>query len=181
MPHHTVVILGLTVSEWAAWVQAIGTVAAVYGAFWLHRHRLDVDRRKQVGNILAVVKATEEFTATLKAAFDGPGGAALETALIETHGSLVINAFLRALHEIPVQDVGVPAGVVALLSLRIQVEILGKEIESFRDLGKTNHATAAATVLNTLAKITADCRTIHRVLDARQPSHTREDGGKFLP
>jgi hypothetical protein len=167
LAHHLGLFLGLASSEWAAWVQALGTIGAVCGAFAVHVLRSNASRKEQLKSIVAVVRATDEFAETIYTAFRGPGGLALETALIEAHDKIIIAAFVRALNELPLQIVGSAEGVIALLSLRIQVEILGKEIVAFRaNAPAADSLTLTGNVTKTVKKIRKDCASLNMALNA---------------
>lgn len=123
----------------AAWVQAVGSIAAIIGAFWISNrqasaaiqavntaHKLEQrDRRR---SILAVAEACAEHARRIDDAFSQPNP---RLALTAVYDRTIINGMVGALGSAPAHEVGSRDGVIALLSLRDQFAFLGQSVDTY--------------------------------------------------
>jgi hypothetical protein len=131
----------LSSSDWAAWVQAIGSICAIIAAVlisWaqsrlaresLTRSQLIADKARQSG-ILAIAEAALEHARRIDEAVSRTeSGDAV--ALSQVYDQTIIDGIVQALTAVPAQEVGSRDGVMALLSLRDQFRFLGVQVEKF--------------------------------------------------
>ena len=128
----------ITSSDTAAWVQAFGSIAAIYCAYRVgatqaraallavsEAARLQ-DERKAKGHI-AVVEAATAYAAEIKKAVD----AGDPFALINIYHTSVTQGYAKALRAIPAHEVGDADGVKSLLSMSNQFLLLEASLEIY--------------------------------------------------
>lgn len=143
---------GLGSAGAAAWMQAIGTLIAVAGAFGISqaqskaalRSILDAqklsDDSKRIG-VLAVVRAARAHATNIgDAVFDHP-----PLKIYEVYDKTVIAGVVGALSEAPLYEIGSPVAVVEILSLRDQFIFLGNQVEDYIN-GPMRHNSMAGTL-----------------------------------
>lgn len=118
----------------AAWIQAIGSIVAILGAFWIGKmqvsdaHRIEKQARQR--SILAIAEAAHEHARRIGEAISQaePGR---PLTLYRVYDKTIIDGMVRALTGVPVQEIGSRDGVLALLDLTNQFAFLGIAVESF--------------------------------------------------
>ncbi len=126
----------------AAWVQAVFSVLAIAGAYWIgksqsraalqsveHAHRLVLAEKRKA--ILSIIEAAGVRTKAISDAFDLTSESEMLLQLYKIYDKTIIDAMVRALSSVPMYDVGSTAGILALQSLHDQVVFLGKSVEAF--------------------------------------------------
>ena len=115
------------VAEWAYWVQAIGSIVAISGAFFLgdrqarssvrlvvYADRVTAIRKAKA--ILAVTNAAQAHTSRAMKAFDSDGFSYI--ALACNYEDTTMQSLIQALADIPAHEVGSYNAVAAILRIR---------------------------------------------------------------
>jgi hypothetical protein len=137
--------IGLSKSDWAAWVQAIGSIGAIIGAFEVgrrqvessRRHAMEMDRlarERKIGAIVAVAhhavsqaKATEEGFRTISTDV-------LQVALDRGIDSLA--EATDAVFSIPLHEVGPSAAVAQFAQLQVTLKRMNGTFQQFKQLDR---------------------------------------------
>ena len=127
-------------SEVASWIQAFGSVMAIFAAIWISDRQetvaLDSKRRSILAIVEAVYQRAEIYRSMiLNSDFENH---LPNSELYNVYDRSVITGITRALSGIPLYEVGSSEGVMALILLNDQFLFLGKEIENFM-AGIHNH------------------------------------------
>ena len=123
----------LTSEQWAAWVQAVGSIAAVLGAFWLSRLQFrDASRLQQVASVSerrrryeALVGFLEGAIPEYRAALSALSGTDPETHFRENSTLELMSEFHKALQQVSPLDMPSRVGAMALVQLR---DLLGTAV-----------------------------------------------------
>jgi hypothetical protein len=131
IPHHLSMFSHLTSSDWAARVQAfgaIGAAAAVLCVVWLRPGAALKARQK---NLLAIAEAGLVRAKQTGEVVARPDPLNISDVLYIVYHQTIIDGIVKALTNLPAQEIGSRDAVMALLSLRDQFRILGTSIEIF--------------------------------------------------
>jgi hypothetical protein len=123
----------------AAWFQAVGSIAAIAGAFYISERQTKAALRSLVAaqsaqekarqrSILAIAEAADEHARRIGDAFSKDD---IYVALAFVYDKTIIDGVVGALSNAPVHEVGSRDAVMALLSLRDQFVFLGIAVETF--------------------------------------------------
>jgi hypothetical protein len=133
-------------SDWAAWVQAVGSIGAIVGAFEVGRRQAEASRRqaidldvlaqqRQVDAIVAVVNhSIDQATASADSFMNMPTDV-LRFALQEPIYSL--SEATDALLAIPLHEVGTGAAVTQFAQLQVVLKAMQATIDRFKALERT--------------------------------------------
>jgi hypothetical protein len=119
--------LKFTRADWPAWVQAVGSIAAIIGAYWVSGIQIKADtvaaveaearaQRRQRGSILAIAKAAIEVVDVLPKAADHNLQGRLAVSIL--YDKRVFEGFINALEAVPIHELGSARAVTALLGLK---------------------------------------------------------------
>jgi len=123
----------------ASWVQGVGTILTIAGAFLISEQQTRValratldaqqaqEKARQHG-IMAVAEAADEHARRMTEALES---ANVYLALASVYDKTIIDGVVRALGDAPVHEIGSRDGVLALLSIRDQFVFLGNAMEVF--------------------------------------------------
>ena len=127
--NHVSLFSQLTSSHWAGGLcAAIGSVVAALYVVWLRPGAALKARQK---SILAIAEAGLVRVRQIGDVFAPPGSLDISGVVYVIHHRTFIEGIVEALTNVPVHDIGSRDGVVALMSLRDQFQILGTSIEIF--------------------------------------------------
>lgn len=127
-------IYKLKSTEWASWVQAVGSIAAIFGAFWIGKHQADVQRhvaeraRKDVlgdrnSTIKGVLDRVFQHCLNIEGLVTDPARA-MDHPFAFLYIKTNIPAAQRLLDEIPLYELGSGELVHAVLDLKSEVQVL---------------------------------------------------------
>ncbi|QYG08078.1 hypothetical protein [Janthinobacterium sp. PAMC25594] len=116
-------------SDWAAWVQAIGSVTAILGAY--HLGHIQVERAKQdrLKAFFAICTAAFERSELACAIFGVNGDLSRQYA---DYDDSRLESIINALNAIPIHEVGNAEAVAAILDLRDQMFFLLGAVKDYR-------------------------------------------------
>lgn len=109
----------------AAWVQAVGSIAAIVGAVWGIRYQMERSERKRLESILAVAEAAIERVDLVGRLMSEPDP---RISLVREFDQSMLDGVLSAFAGVPVHEVQSGKGVIALMALRDQLGFLGRAI-----------------------------------------------------
>jgi hypothetical protein len=123
----------------AAWFQAMGSIAAIGGAFFIGERQAAAALESVIAaqaaqgiarqkSILAIAEAADEHAGRIGDAFSKDD---IFFALMSVYDKTIINGVVGALGNAPAHEVGSRDGVMALLSLRDHFVFLGIAVEAF--------------------------------------------------
>jgi len=114
----------------AAWVQAVGSIAAIIGSVWVVRFQAGTARRERLESILAVADAAvayaDQFDTLLKSA--NP-----RLAISMKFHQSVVDSVVGAMSAYPVHEVRNHQGVMAFLAIRDQFIFMGGAMQALLD------------------------------------------------
>lgn len=117
--------------EAPAWVQAGGSVAALFIAIWISRSSIRHAAKAKRKNIYAIAEATHTYACIIRKAIDETEWVTGNNSQIyAVYNKVVIEGIVKALQEVPVHEIGSSKGVLAMLSLINQMEFLGLAVET---------------------------------------------------
>ena len=120
-------VFGLNKSEWAGWVQAIGSILAVVGAWLGIRYQLERSEQKRVEAILAVAEAGIERVELVARLMDEQDP---QIALVRDFHQAMLDGILIAFKGVPVHELQSGRGVIAFMGLQDQLGFIGRAISA---------------------------------------------------
>ncbi|MFM0218242.1 hypothetical protein [Paraburkholderia caledonica] len=131
--------------DWAAWVQAIGSIGAIVGAFQVgrrqiesgRRHALEMDRLERTRKNQAVVAVVHHAVSQAKAAEEGFRN--MPTDVLRTvldRGIYALVEATDALFSIPLHQVGPSAAVVQFAQLQVTMKRMSTTFQRFGKLDR---------------------------------------------
>jgi len=136
--YQTIINKGFLSTETSGWMQVIGSILAIMGAFFIAKHQSDMTlqsifdsqkiadetRRKR---ILAVVLFARTHAENIGNAISDKES----LKIYDVYDKTIINNVVSALSSIPLFEVGHPSAISALLALRDQFIFLGSQVEIY--------------------------------------------------
>lgn len=117
-----------------AWIQAIGSIMALVVAIYLSRRAARCNELSRRKAILAIAAAAHTHACKIRSAVDVmEWGKGANPQIHEVYHRVVIDGVVKALHGIPMHEVGSSDGVLAILSLSDQMVFLGASVEALID------------------------------------------------
>lgn len=138
-------VLDLNKQDWAAWVQAVGAIGAIIGAFEVGRRQvvadrmqaIDMDRLERQRKMGAVLAVVNHAVSQAKAAVDGfqliPTDVLREVLRSDLYGLEVAS---NALFAIPLHEVGSAEAVVQFAQLQVTLKEMSRKVEQFKMLDR---------------------------------------------
>lgn len=123
---------GMTSSEVAAWVQAVGSIGAILSAVWISRRSADKALKEKRKSIRAIAEAAHDFSIKVRDVVVEKDD--YQEAFRLLHGFYNISridSLVKAINGIPMHELGSSEAVTAMLSLGGQVALLGVAVEGF--------------------------------------------------
>ncbi|MEP6883955.1 MAG: hypothetical protein ABJC66_04310 [Gammaproteobacteria bacterium] len=118
-------------SEWAAWVQAIGSIVAVGAAWKAISHQIALARKARLNGILAIAEAAFTHAHRIDEIFSSGDTLSRSGTLYSEYDETIPNGIVRALNGVPIHEVGSRDAVIALLSLEDQVGFMRDAIKRY--------------------------------------------------
>lgn len=115
-------------SDWAAWVQAIGSILAIVGAWLGIRYQLERVTKQRRDAIIAIAGAANARADQVRGYLLG---ADPHFELSTKFHQSIIDGLVHALNGASVDEIGSPEGVSAFLEMQYQVVLLGTAIQAF--------------------------------------------------
>ncbi|SAL11978.1 hypothetical protein AWB64_00461 [Caballeronia sordidicola] len=123
----------------AGWVQAIGSIVAIFIALRIGQQQSDASiasalsaqqhsERTRQRFALAIVQSANDFAVDVRKAFDAKD---IGFGLLSVYDRKVVDNLVAALNALPLHDIGSPEGVSSVLSMRLQFVLLGNAIDAF--------------------------------------------------
>lgn len=110
----------------AAWVQAVGSIAAIAGAFYAARESAKTSARLKEERlrcrVLAVIESFLGKVENISGLISDPHES-VNPDFYASYSSVSLNGFLRTLEVIPVLELPTPTAISSLLDLKIQSEL----------------------------------------------------------
>jgi hypothetical protein len=116
---------------WAFWVQAIGSILAIAGAYHIGDRQAVRALQNRNKSYLAIYAAAMERTALVESIF-GKDEQTWQARHVEYDPSLIASV-IKAIDALPLPELGSAQAVIAALGIRDQLNWLIKSIEAFRD------------------------------------------------
>jgi hypothetical protein len=134
-----VALLGLNKSELASWVQAVGSIAAILGAFWISNSQIIKEQKRRVDesiakldSICAVVKsAVDHSNSFLEFTGQKPNKFAFQSSW-EMVFSEALASSIDSLKAIPAHELGSYELVINFMMIRSSVAKVASGPQSFR-------------------------------------------------
>lgn len=125
--------------KWAAWVQAIGSIAAIAGSLWVARSQAKADLQRVIeaqrlaeeSKKMAVFALGEAAVDRVKPIKDALDQKDPRSALFGVYHPSVVRSLAGAISAAPIHELGSKEGILALLAIRDQLLFLEESIESF--------------------------------------------------
>ena len=132
----------LKAADWAAWVQAVGSIGAIAGAFWIADRqsktaieaiKLEAGQaaRDKRTSAIAIVDAAFERARVIRASIEGIDPMDAKSNLYITYDKSITEGLVRALSGIPMHEIGSSKAVASLLLFTDQFTFLDRAIEKF--------------------------------------------------
>lgn len=109
-----------------AWVQAGGSVAALFIAIWISRSSISHTASAKRKTIFAIVEAAHTRAYNIRKAIDTGDNSQIYAVYDKT----VIEGVVKALQGVPMHELGSSKAVLAMLSLTDQMVFLGSTVET---------------------------------------------------
>ncbi|RQY73100.1 hypothetical protein DF110_06010 [Burkholderia stagnalis] len=133
----------LKAADWAAWVQAVGSVVAIMGAVWatksqtkvaidavVTQHKLEREERRKAAK--AIVEAAMLRASEIRKQFTSANRAdEVQTLIRKSYDKTILDGLVHAMYGIPVHELGSSVAVTELLLLRDQFVFLAGAIQRF--------------------------------------------------
>lgn len=114
--------------EWASWVQAIGSILAIVGAWLGIRYQLGRATKQRRDAIIAIAGAANARADQVRGYLLG---ADPHFELSTKFHQSIVDGLVHALNGASVDEIGSPEGVSAFLEMQYQVVLLGMAIQAF--------------------------------------------------
>lgn len=114
--------------EWASWVQAIGSILAIVGAWLGIKYQLERATKQRRDAIIAIAGAANARADQVR---EYLRGADAQSELLTKFHQSIIDGLVHALNGAAVDEIGSPEGVSAFLEMQYQVVLLGAAIQAF--------------------------------------------------
>ncbi|GJG94335.1 hypothetical protein [Cupriavidus pauculus] len=115
--------------QWASWVQAIGSIAAILGAVWVVLHQIRLAEKARLNAILAVAGAARDlatqFRTKLKNEEEG------YELVARLHQPSVLGNYSGALASLQPHEIRSAVGIAAFLELRKEFNFMDRAIDEY--------------------------------------------------
>lgn len=129
----------LTAETWASWVQAVGSIVAIAGAYFIGERQAksarraaaemqDRERSGKLASIFAICTAAHERAKFVYKVFCEVPADSITRSFDYDHS--LVRSVIKALEAIPVHEIGNANAVIALLDIRDQLEFMIKAIDT---------------------------------------------------
>lgn len=144
-----------TREEWPAWVQAIGSIAAIAGAFFIgdwqakatHQNDLKVrqaELNRKNGSILAIADAAHYQAAHVAKNYGGEETIPPRLVLFLIYNEKIIDDIVAALGAVPIHDLGSYEAVAAFMQMKNNFTYLAKFLKRDNELAKNDEESLQA-------------------------------------
>lgn len=114
-----------------AWVQAGGSVAALFIAIWISRSSISHTASAKRKTIFAIVEAAHTHACNIRKAIDVMGfNSGNNIQIYAVYDKTIIEGVVKALQGVPMHELGSSKAVIAMLSLTDQMVFLGSAVET---------------------------------------------------
>jgi hypothetical protein len=129
--HSPTMISDLAGSNWMAWIESGGAIAAIAVVLWVVWLQPRAVRKARQKGILALAEAALARARQIGAAFAQPNTLDISSITFAIHQQTAIDGIVQALTNVAAREIGARDAVAALSSLRDQLRSLGPSIEIF--------------------------------------------------
>ena len=114
-----------------AWIQAIGSVAALFIAIRISRSSINHAASEKRKTIFAIAEAAHTHACNIRKAIDVMGwNSGNNFQIYEVYDKTIIEGVVKALQGVPMHELGSSKAVLAMLSLTDQMVFLGSAVET---------------------------------------------------
>jgi hypothetical protein len=124
----------LSCSDFAAWVQAIGSILAILGAVWISRWEIHQEKKFKINSISVIAKQVQKRVNEIneiiqKSIVSGD----VDFNIYNIYSPLIIEELASLLDQTNPGDLQSEKRIEALVALRIHIPIFGKQVDKFID------------------------------------------------
>lgn len=112
----------------SSWVQAVGSIAAILGAWFAMRYQLEQSAKHRRRSIVAIAGAAKARADEISGYLNGKDP---RVDLLTKFHQSIIDGLVNALNGAPVDEIGSPEAVAAFLEMQYQVVLLGVAVEQY--------------------------------------------------
>ena len=113
-----------------AWIQAIGSVAAIVYAVRISRSSINHAASAKRKTIFAIAEAAHTHACNIRKAIDAMGfNSGNNIQIYAVYDKTIIEGVVKALQGVPMHELGSSKAVIAMLSLTDQMVFLGSSVE----------------------------------------------------
>ncbi len=121
----------LSKQDYPAWIQAIGSVAAIVYAVRISRSSINHAASEKRKTIFAIAEAAHTHACNIRKAIDVMGWNSGDNSQIyAVYNKTIIDGVVKALQGVPMHELGSSKAVIAMLSLTDQMVFLGSSVET---------------------------------------------------
>ena len=121
----------LSTQDLPAWIQAIGSVAAIAYAVRISRSSINHAASAKRKTIFAIAEAAHTHACNIRKAIDVMGwNSGNNFQIYEVYDKTIIEGVVKALQGVPMHELGSSKAVLAMLSLTDQMVFLGSAVET---------------------------------------------------
>ena len=114
-----------------AWIQAIGSVAAIVYAVRISRSSINHAASEKRKTIFAIAEAAHTHACNIRKAIDVMGfNSGNNIQIYAVYDKTIIEGVVKALQGVPMHELGSSKAVIAMLSLTDQMVFLGSSVET---------------------------------------------------
>ena len=120
----------LSKQDYPAWIQAIGSVAAIVYAVRISRSSINHAASEKRKTIFAIAEAAHTHACNIRKVIDVMAwNSANNIRIYEVYDKTIIEGVVKALQGVPMHELGSSKAVIAMLSLTDQMVFLGSSVE----------------------------------------------------
>ena len=121
----------LSKQDYPAWIQAIGSVAAIVYAVRISRSSINHAASAKRKTIFAIAEAAHTHACNIRKAIDAMGfNSGNNIQIYAVYDKTIIEGVVKALQGVPMHELGSSKAVIAMLSLTDQMVFLGSAVET---------------------------------------------------
>lgn len=121
----------LSKQDYPAWIQAIGSVAAIVYAVRISRSSINHAASEKRKTIFAIAEAAHTHACNIRKAIDVMAwNSGNNIQIYSVYDKTIIEGVVKALQGVPMHELGSSKAVIAMLSLTDQMVFLGSSVET---------------------------------------------------
>lgn len=121
---------GMTKGDWASWVQAIGSIATIAGAYWIGERQFKKTIRSKRESLIAVAEAAKDIALKVDHYFESTN---TRMNLLLYCDKSVIELMAATMAQAPAHELGSSLSVKSYLAIQNELTFLSGAVERYKD------------------------------------------------